>query len=421
MVLLSVSSKKNDIIKLTYITKGMITLTNLDQEALILHKLHPGKLSVCSTVPLKTAHDLSIAYTPGVGAPCLKINANPETAYQYTSKGHMVAIVTDGSAVLGLGNIGALAAIPVMEGKAALLKQFSGLDAFPICLDTQDPQAIIETVVRIAPMFGAIMLEDIAAPQCVLIERELKKRLAIPVFHDDQHGTAVVVAAAVTNAFRLLKKDLAAIRVVISGTGAAGSAICRMLTNLGIKTINAYNKQGIVTDKKYDSYDFLIRELLDQSIISSYNLTGSDTLGELIKGADLFIGVSAPDLINASMIKSMAKDPVVFAMANPKPEIMPEIAHQAGAIIVGTGRSDYPNQINNVLIFPGIFKGALQARAPQISEAMKVVASQALASLVKDTELSYDYILPNALDRRVVTAVAKAVKKQALKEKEYSV
>jgi len=342
-------------------------------------------------------------------------------AYQYTSKGHMVAIVTDGSAVLGLGNIGALASIPVMEGKAALLKQFSGLDAFPICLDTHDSQAIIETTIQIAPMFGAIMLEDIAAPQCVFIERELKKRLSIPVFHDDQHGTAVVVAAAVTNAFRLLKKELSTLRVVISGTGAAGSAICRMLRNLGIRTINAYNKQGIVTYNKYDSYDFLIRELLDQAIINSYDAIGEDTLSALIKGADLFIGVSAPGLVNEAMVKSMSKNPVIFAMANPLPEIMPEIAKHAGAKIIGTGRSDYPNQINNVLIFPGLFKGALQARAQNISEEMKVVAAQALAGLVKDNELSCDYILPNPLDRRVVNAVAKAVNKQALKEKEIRV
>lgn len=396
----------------------MISLANYDLEALALHELRPGKLSVRSTVPLKTAHDLSIAYTPGVASPCLKISADPNAAYRYTSKGHMVAIVTDGSAVLGLGNIGALASIPVMEGKAALLKQFSGLDAFPICLDTHDSQAIIETTIQIAPMFGAIMLEDIAAPQCVFIERELKKRLSIPVFHDDQHGTAVVVAAAVTNAFRLLKKELSTLRVVISGTGAAGSAICRMLRNLGIRTINAYNKQGIVTYNKYDSYDFLIRELLDQAVINSYDAIGEDTLGALIKGADLFIGVSAPGLVNEAMVKSMSKDPVIFAMANPLPEILPEIAKQAGAKIIGTGRSDYPNQINNVLIFPGLFKGALQARAQNISEAMKVVAAQALAGLVKDKELSCDYILPNPLDRRVVNAVAKAVNKQALKEKE---
>jgi len=399
----------------------MIPLANYDLEALALHELRPGKLSVRSTVPLKTAHDLSIAYTPGVASPCLKISADPIAAYQYTSKGHMVAIVTDGSAVLGLGNIGALASIPVMEGKAALLKQFSGLDAFPICLDTHDSQAIIETTIQIAPMFGAIMLEDIAAPQCVFIERELKKRLSIPVFHDDQHGTAVVVAAAVTNAFRLLKKELSTLRVVISGTGAAGSAICRMLRNLGIRTINAYNKQGIVTYNKYDSYDFLIRELLDQAIINSYDAIGEDTLSALIKGADLFIGVSAPGLVNEAMVKSMSKNPVIFAMANPLPEIMPEIAKHAGAKIIGTGRSDYPNQINNVLIFPGLFKGALQARAQNISEEMKVVAAQALAGLVKDNELSCDYILPNPLDRRVVNAVAKAVNKQALKEKEIRV
>jgi len=300
-----------------------------------------------------------------------------------------------------------------MEGKCALLKKFGGIDAFPICLATQKPEEIIDTVVRIAPSFGAIMLEDIAAPQCVFIERELKQRLNIPVFHDDQHGTAIVVSAAILNVCRNLRKDLSSLHICVSGTGAAGSSICRMLHRLGVGEIRAFNKQGIVSRRKYAEYDFLIRELLDQGVITSFEDYREDTLRELIRGSDVFIGVSAPDLVDAPMIRSMAKDPVVFAMANPRPEILPEIALAAGARIVGTGRSDFPNQINNVLIFPGLFRGALKSRAKQISEEMKLASARGLAALVADDELADDYILPRAFDRRVAKAVADAVIRQA--------
>ncbi len=384
-----------------------------DEEALKLHERHRGKLSVVSRVPLKDARDLAMAYTPGVAAPCLRIAADPEEAYRYTFKGRMVAVVTDGTAVLGLGNIGGLAGLPVMEGKCALLKKFGGIDAFPICLATQKPEEIIDTVVRVAPSFGAIMLEDIAAPQCVFIERELKQRLNIPVFHDDQHGTAIVVSAAILNVCRHLRKDLSSLHICVSGTGAAGSSICRMLRRLGVGEIRAFNKQGIVSRRKYAEYDFLIRELLDQGVITSFEDYREDTLRELIRGSDVFIGVSAPDLVDAPMIRSMAKDPVVFAMANPRPEILPEIALAAGARIVGTGRSDFPNQINNVLIFPGLFRGALKSRAKQISEEMKLASARGLAALVADDELADDYILPRAFDRRVAKAVADAVIRQA--------
>lgn len=378
----------------------------MKEQALKIHE--HGKLTVESTVPLENAQDLALAYTPGVAIPCLEIAKNPEDVYRYTSKGHMVAIVTDGTAVLGLGDIGPHAAIPVMEGKALLLKRFANVDAFPICLDTKDPEKIIETVKLIAPMFGGIILEDISAPRCVLIERRLKKELSIPVFHDDQHGTAIVVGAAMINASRLLKKPLCDMKVVVSGTGAAGSSIIRIIKGLGVGTIYAYNRLGVVNHASIETYDFVVRELLDEGIINNPP-QDAKTLDGIMKGANAFIGVSAPNIVTEEMVKSMAPNAICFAMANPTPEIMPDLAKRAGARIVGTGRSDFPNQVNNVLVFPGIFKGALSARAPQITEAMKLTASKAIASLIQGHELRDDYIIPSAFDPRVVEVVSQAI------------
>ena len=378
----------------------------MKEQALKIHE--HGKLTVESTVPLENAQDLALAYTPGVAIPCLEIAKNPEDVYRYTSKGHMVAIVTDGTAVLGLGDIGPHAAIPVMEGKALLLKRFANVDAFPICLDTKDPEKIIETVKLIAPMFGGIILEDISAPRCVLIERRLKKELSIPVFHDDQHGTAIVVGAAMINASRLLKKPLCDMKVVVSGTGAAGSSIIRIIKGLGVGTIYAYNRLGVVNHASIETYDFVVRELLDEGIIDNPP-QDAKTLDGIMKGANAFIGVSAPNIVTEEMVKSMAPNAICFAMANPTPEIMPDLAKRAGARIVGTGRSDFPNQVNNVLAFPGIFRGALSARAPQITEAMKLTASKAIASLIQDHELCDDYIIPSAFDPRVVEVVSQAI------------
>ncbi len=377
-------------------------------DALKLHEEHQGKLNIESAVSIKTKADMALAYTPGVAVPCIEIAKDPELAYRYTMKGRLVAIVTDGSAVLGLGNIGAKAAIPVMEGKAALLKTFANIDAFPICLDTQDPDEIVDAVIKIAPVFGAIMLEDIAAPKCVDIERRLQAKLDIPVCHDDQHGTAMVVGAAMINASRLLSKPLSNMRIVISGTGAAGSAICKLLNALGAKTIYGFNKQGIMSKQKYDSYDFVLKELLDNHIITSYDYT-EDTLATLMKGADAFIGVSAPNIVTEEMVASMNHDAIVFAMANPTPEIMPDLAIKAKATIVGTGRSDFPNQINNVLVFPGLFKGALQARLKTIDITTKIRVANALAHLIPEEDLRTDYILPDIFDKRVVSTIVEAV------------
>ena len=378
-------------------------------DALKLHQDHQGKLSIESVVPLKSKSDLALAYTPGVAAPCIEISQDAEKVYQYTMKGRLVAIVTDGSAVLGLGNIGAKAAIPVMEGKAALLKAFANIDGFPICLDTQDSDEIVDAVIKIAPVFGAIMLEDIAAPKCVYIERKLKEKLDIPVCHDDQHGTAMVVGAAMINAARFLNKPLNKQRVVISGTGAAGSAICRLLKALGVQTINAFNKQGIMTKKKYEDYDFVLKELLDEGIVDSYDDYSADTLSTLMKNADAFIGVSVPNIVSVDMVRSMNHDPIVFAMANPIPEIMPDLAIHGKAAVVGTGRSDFPNQINNVLVFPGLFKGALEARLKTITIETKIRVAKALATLIADEDLRSDYILPDIFDKRVTPTIVQAV------------
>jgi malate dehydrogenase (oxaloacetate-decarboxylating) len=375
------------------------------EESMKMHRAHRGKLEVVSKAPVKTKDDLSTAYTPGVAQPCLEIAEHPDAAYDLTIKANTVAVVSDGSAVLGLGNIGGLASLPVMEGKAVLFKEFGGIDAFPICLDTQDTEAIIETVQRIAPTFGGINLEDISAPRCFEIERRLKETLDIPVFHDDQHGTAVVVSAAVINAFKLTGKPLKDVRAVINGAGAAGSAVVKMLLNLGMNDIVICDRRGILSKQRFAELGEDKLELL--ALTNKDNIQGD--LASAVVGRDLFIGVSAPQVLSEAMVRAMARDPVIFAMSNPEPEIMPHLAKAAGARVVGTGRSDFPNQINNVLVFPGIFKGALEARASDITEEMKVAAAYALAGLVTDAELTEDYVIPPAFKPGVAQAIARAV------------
>ncbi len=387
---------------------------SLRDEALKLHKENGGKIEIKSKVNVKTREDLSLAYTPGVAEPCKEIKNDPSTVYEYTSKKNMVAVITDGSAVLGLGNIGPLAAIPVMEGKSILLKEFANIDSIPICLDTQDPEEIIKTVKYLAPSFGGINLEDISAPRCVTIERRLIDELDIPVFHDDQHGTAIIVSAALINCCRLTNKKISDLTIVISGTGAAGSSIARMLKKLGVGKIYAYDKNGVVDINKYDQYDFLIKELLDQHVYDTKE-DHNGTLESLLEGAHMFVGVSVGNLVTKEMIAKMAKDPFVFAMANPVPEITPDLAKEGGAYVIGTGRSDYPNQINNVLAFPGIFRGALDCRAKKINEDMKLAAAYAIANIIKEEELTPEYIVPSPFDPRVVNAVSKAVIDAAIK------
>ncbi|QOX64582.1 NAD-dependent malic enzyme [Anoxybacterium hadale] len=373
------------------------------KESLKLHEEHQGKLSVVSKVPLKNKDDLSIAYTPGVAEPCREINRDPDLVYKYTTKGNTVAVISDGSAVLGLGNIGAKAAIPVMEGKAVLFKAFADIDAIPICLETQDTEEIIQIVKNIAPTLGGINLEDISAPRCFEIERRLQALLDIPVFHDDQHGTAIVVSAAVINALKLTGKKFSELKVVMNGAGAAGVAIVKMLQALGTEDIVICDTKGIIakTSPKLTASKKELAELTNHE-----NLTG--TLADAVKGRDLFIGVSAPKMLTVEMVRSMANDPIIFAMANPEPEIMPELAREGGARIIGTGRSDFPNQINNVLAFPGIFKGALSVRAERITEEMKVAAAYAIAGIIPDSELAEAYIIPSAFHPGVADAVAKA-------------
>ena len=345
------------------------------------------------------------AYTPGVAEPCKVIAENKEAVYTYTSKANTVAVVSDGSAVLGLGNIGAYAAMPVMEGKAALFKEFGNVNAVPLCLDTQDTEEIIETVIRIAPAFGGINLEDISAPRCFEIETRLKEALDIPVFHDDQHGTAIVVLAGIMNGLRLTGKKKEDCRVVVNGAGSAGVAITRLLLNYGFKHVTMCDRFGIIS-KSYPNLNWMQEEMTKYT-----NLENKEgTLADALKGADVFVGVSAPGIVTAEMVASMNKDAIMFAMANPVPEIMPDIARAAGARVVGTGRSDFPNQINNVTAFPGIFKGALEGRARQITEEMKLAAAAALAGLVSDEELSEDFIMPDPFDPRIVDVVSKAVK-----------
>lgn len=379
------------------------------ERALELHEKNKGKLSIVSKVAVKNKDDLSLAYSPGVAEPCRKIAANKEDVYKYTSKGNLVAVITDGTAVLGLGDIGPEAALPVMEGKCVLFKEFAGVDAIPICLDTKDPEEIIRTAKLLAPGLGGINLEDISAPRCIEIETRLKEELDIPVFHDDQHGTAIVVAAGLINAFKFLGKKFSEAKVVVNGAGAAGSSIAKLIHKLGVTNLLVLDRPGILRRSEKDSYDFSKRELAE--------LTNPDDIkGDLsvaIKDADVFVGVSVGNILTTEMVKTMNKDAVIFAMANPTPEIMPEDALAGGARIVGTGRSDYPNQINNVLVFPGLFKGALEAKSKKITEEMKLAAANGLALLLKEEELNENYIIPDAFDPRVADAVAAAVKKVA--------
>ena len=377
---------------------------DIAQESLRLHEQWQGKLETVPKMRIETREDLALAYTPGVAEPCRKIAENPSDAYKYTMKANTVAVVSDGSAVLGLGNIGPAAAMPVMEGKCALFKTFGGVNAVPLCLDTQDVDEIVETVKRLAPSFGGINLEDISAPRCFEIERRLIDELDIPVFHDDQHGTAIVVLSGVINALRLTGKQKETCRVVVNGAGSAGIAIAKLLLNYGFRNLILCDKCGIINSRSEG-----INEA-QRAMLATTNLNDEEgTLADAMRGADIFVGVSAPGIVSADMVKSMNSDAILFAMANPTPEIFPDVARAAGARVVGTGRSDFPNQINNVVAFPGVFKGALESRATRITEQMKLAAAEALAALVSDDELSEDFIMPEPFDPRAVEAVAAAV------------
>ncbi len=392
-------------------------MKNLKERSLKLHEENTGKISISSKVQVRNKDDLSLAYSPGVAEPCKEIQKDVNNVYKYTSKGNMVAVVSDGSAVLGLGEIGPYAGLPVMEGKAILFKEFAGVDAFPIMVDTTNPDEIIDLVKNIAPTFGGINLEDIKAPKCVYIERRLKEELNIPVFHDDQHGTAIVTSAALINACKLTKKKINELEVVIAGTGAAGSSIAKLLHEMGIENIYGYNRSGVVMESKYNNYKFLEQELIDQKVLKTPKDLKKDSLEELIKNKDVFIGVSAKGIVTKDMVRSMNQNPFIFAMANPDPEIPYEDAIEAGAAIVGTGRSDYPNQINNVLAFPGLFRGALDAKSTKITESMKIVSAKAIASIIPTEELSNEYIIPSAFDTRVVERVSKAVYDEVIRLK----
>ena len=377
----------------------------INEKALKLHEEWKGKLSTEPKAPVKTREDLALAYTPGVAEPCKEIAKNPEKAYVYTMKQNTIAVVSDGSAVLGLGNIGAKAAMPVMEGKAVLFKEFGGVNAVPICLDTQDTEEIIKTVINIAPAFGGINLEDISAPRCFEIETRLKEVLDIPVFHDDQHGTAIVVLYGIINALKVVGKKKEDCKIVVNGSGAAGIAITKLLLSYGFKTITLCDSKGIISADN-DNLNWIKKEMAEVTNLEHKH----GTLADAMVGTDIFIGVSAPGSVTQDMVRSMNKDAIIFAMANPIPEIMPDEAKAAGARIVGTGRSDFPNQVNNVVAFPGIFRGALEGRASQITEEMKLAAALAIAGLVSDEELNEDYVMPEAFDPRVADVVADAVK-----------
>ena len=376
----------------------------IDEEAIKLHREWNGKISTVAKAKVKDRHDLAVAYTPGVAAPCRIIAENKAEVYNYTLKANTVAVVSDGSAVLGLGNIGPEAAMPVMEGKCVLFKEFGDVNAFPICLSTQDPDEIVAAVKAIAPTFGGINLEDISAPRCFEIEERLKKELDIPVFHDDQHGTAIVVLAGIINGLKVVGKKKEDCKVVVNGAGSAGVAITRLLLRYGFKNITMCDKSGILS-KDYKDLNWMQEKMMEVT-----NLSGaSGTLADALKGADIFVGVSAPGIVSQDMVRSMNKDSILFAMANPTPEIMPDLAKEAGARVVGTGRSDFPNQVNNVVAFPGIFKGALLGHAKEITEEMKLAAANAIASLVSDADLSDENILPEAFDPKVAEVVSKAV------------
>ncbi|MBB6445694.1 malate dehydrogenase (oxaloacetate-decarboxylating) [Bacillus benzoevorans] len=385
-------------------------MVTLREEALHMHRENKGKLESKSKVSVQNAKDLSLAYSPGVAEPCKEIYDKPETVYEYTMKGNMVAVVTDGTAVLGLGNIGPEAALPVMEGKAVLFKSFAGVDAFPICLNTTDTEKIIETVKLLEPTFGGVNLEDIAAPHCFEIEERLKKEAGIPVFHDDQHGTAIVTAAGLVNALKIVNKKISEIKVVANGAGAAGIAIIKLLHFFGVRDIIMCDTKGSIYEGRPNGMNNVKNEVA--KFTNRDNIPGS--LEDVIKGADVFIGVSAAGALSQDMVKSMNRNPIIFAMANPNPEISPADAKAAGAAVIGTGRSDYPNQVNNVLAFPGIFRGALDVRATHINEQMKVAAVKAIAGLIQESELHADYVIPGPFDPRVAPEVAAAVAKAAM-------
>lgn len=382
---------------------------NIYEESLKFHKEKKGKLEIISRVKIENSQDLSLAYTPGVAEPCKEIHKDPSTAYEYTRKWNTIAVISDGTAVLGLGDIGPLASLPVMEGKSILFKEFGNVDAFPLVLDTKNVDEIVDTIIRISPSLGGINLEDISAPRCFEIEKRLKEKLDIPVFHDDQHGTAIVTLAGLLNALKIVKKDLKDLKIVMNGAGAAGTAICKLLLSSGVKNIVVCNRDGAI-HRNMTFKNSSVEELAQ--ITNPNNESGS--LEDVIKNSDVFIGVSAPNSVSKDMVKSMAKDSIIFAMANPIPEIFPEDAKEAGARVIGTGRSDFPNQVNNVLAFPGIFRGALDVRAKDINEEMKVAAAYAIANAISEDELNEDYIIPKSFDKTVQNKVAEAVKKAAI-------
>lgn len=396
--------RKNGMVDKNETVKEKITMDN-KEKALLCHKEWNGKLETVAKSKVKTREDLAIAYTPGVAEPCKVIAEDKTAAYTYTWKSNTVAVVSDGSAVLGLGNIGPYAAMPVMEGKCVLFKEFGNVNAVPICLDTQDTEEIIQAVKNIAPGFGGINLEDISAPRCFEIEERLKEMLDIPVFHDDQHGTAIVVLAGIINGLRVTGKKKEDCRVVVNGAGSAGVAITKLLLTYGFKHVTMCDREGII-GKDYPNLNWMQKKMTEVTNLEN----ASGTLADALRGADIFVGVSAPNIVTPEMVSSMNKDAILFAMANPVPEIMPDVAKAAGAKVVGTGRSDFPNQVNNVIAFPGIFRGALEAHATQITEEMKLAAAETLAALVSDEELNEDFIMPEAFDPRVAEVVSEAVK-----------
>ncbi|MGM0897871.1 MAG: NAD(P)-dependent malic enzyme [Bacillota bacterium] len=384
-------------------------MTDLKNDSLNLHRRHQGKLEIRSKVAVENERDLSLAYSPGVAAPCREIHADPSKVHEYTMKGNTVAVITDGTAVLGLGNIGPQAALPVMEGKALLFKEFAGVDAFPICLDTTDAEEIIRTVKLLEPGFGGVNLEDIAAPTCFIVEQRLKQEMNIPVFHDDQHGTAIVTLAGLINSLKLVEKEIEDVKVVVNGAGAAGIAIVKLLAKFGFGHIVMCDTKGAIYDGRPNGMNPFKAEVAE---MSNYQMEQGQ-LAEVIVGADVFVGVSAEGALTESMVRSMNEDPVIFAMANPNPEILPHAAKSAGARVIGTGRSDFANQVNNVLAFPGLFRGALDVQASDINDAMKIAAVEAIAALIATHELHEDYVIPKPFDPRVAQAVAEAVARAA--------